>query len=110
MDCGDNIVVINAEKIILTGHKSDRLDGKIYYRHTGHPGGIKEITAGKVLESKFPGRVLELAVQRMMQRKSPLGRQQFKHLHVYAGNVHPHDAQQPQLLNVAAMNKKNSRK
>jgi large subunit ribosomal protein L13 len=110
MDCGDNIVVINAEKIILTGNKSNRLDGKVYYRHTGHPGGIKEITAGKVLESKFPGRVLELAVQRMMQRKSPLGRQQFTHLHVYAGSTHPHEAQQPQLLDVAAMNKKNSRK
>jgi large subunit ribosomal protein L13 len=106
MDCGDHIIVINADKIILTGNKSNRLNGKIYYRHTGHPGGIKEITAGKILESKYPGRVLELAVKRMITR-SPLGRKQMGNLHIYGGNTHPHEAQQPELLDIASMNKKN---
>ncbi len=109
MDCGDHIIVINADKISLTGNKSDPLKGKIYYRHTGYPGGIKETTAGKILASKYPGRVLELAVKRMITR-SPLGRQQMTHLHIYGGNNHPHEAQQPEFINVATMNKKNVRK
>lgn len=109
MDCGDHIIVINADKIALTGGKGDRLSGKIYYRHTGHPGGIKEITAGKILASKFPGRVLEMAVKRMITRNA-LGGKQMTHLHIYAGSEHKHEAQKPELLDIASMNKKNVRK
>src|SRR5690348_8473227 len=103
VDCGDNIVVINADKIRFTGNK---LADKIYYRHTGYAGGIKGITAGKVLEGKFPERVLEKAVERMIPR-GPLGRQQMRNLRVYAGSDHPHAAQNPEPLDVAAMNRKN---
>lgn len=109
MDCGDNIIVINAEKVVLTGNKADRLTGKVYYRHTGHPGGIKETTSGKILASKYPGRVIEMAVKRMITR-SPLGRAQMSHLYVYGGTEHPHNAQQPKTLDIAAMNQKNKRK
>jgi len=105
MDCGDHIVVINAEKVHLTGKK---LADKIYYRHTGYPGGIKSTTAGKVLEGKYPERVVEKAVQRMIP-KGPLGRQVLTKLKVYAGADHPHEAQQPEVLDVAAMNDKNKR-
>jgi large subunit ribosomal protein L13 len=103
VDCGDNIVVINAEKIRFTGRK---LADKIYYRHTGYAGGIKGVTAGKVLEGKFPERVLEKAVERMIPR-GPLGRQQMRNLRVYSGAEHPHAAQNPEPLDVAAMNRKN---
>ncbi len=106
IDCGDNIVVINAEKIKLTGKKREQ---KTYYRHTGHPGGIKETTAEKVLNGRFPNRVIESAVLRMLPKESPLARKQFGHLHVYGGVEHPHQAQQPEVLNVAAMNAKNKR-
>ena len=105
MDCGDHIVVINAEKVALTGNK---LADKTYYRHTGYPGGIKSTTAGKVLEGKHPERVVEKAVQRMIP-KGPLGRQVLTKLKVYAGTDHPHEAQQPEVLDVAAMNDKNKR-
>lgn len=105
IDCGDNIVVINADKVKLTGNK---LTDKVYYKHTGHPGGIKSITADKVLGSAYPERVLEKAVQRMITR-SPLGRAQMKKLHIYAGTEHPHEAQKPEVLDVAAMNPKNKR-
>ena len=105
MDCGDHIVVINAEKVRLTGNK---LADKTYYRHTGYPGGIKSITAGKVLGGKHPERVVEKAVQRMIP-KGPLGRQVLTKLKVYAGAEHPHEAQQPEILDVAAMNPKNKR-
>ncbi|MFP6747973.1 MAG: 50S ribosomal protein L13 [Alphaproteobacteria bacterium] len=105
MDCGDHIVVINAEKVRLTGNK---LADKTYYRHTGYPGGIKSITAGKVLGGKHPERVVEKAVQRMIP-KGPLGRQVLTKLKVYAGAEHPHEAQQPEILDVAAMNDKNKR-
>ena len=105
MDCGDNVIVINADKVVFTGNK--RSD-KTYYRHTGYPGGIKEITPEKVLEGKFPGRVLELAVKRMLPR-GPLGRQQLSNMRVYAGTEHPHKAQAPETLDVAAMNAKNVR-
>ena len=104
VDCGDNIVVINAEKIRFTGRK---LADKIYYRHTGYAGGIKGVTAGKVLEGKFPERVLEKAVERMVPR-GPLGRRQMSNLRVYAGTEHPHEAQQAVKLDVAAMNPKNT--
>lgn len=105
LDCGDNIVVINAEKVRLTGNK---LKQKTYYRHTGYPGGIKSITADKVLESKHPERVVLKAVERMIP-KGPLGRQVMGKLRVYAGSEHPHEAQQPQVLDVASMNAKNKR-
>ena len=105
MDCGDNIIVINAEKVKLTGNK--RTD-KTYYWHTGYPGGIKSRTAGAILEGKQPERVVEKAVERMVSR-NPLGRRQMKKLHVYAGNKHPHESQQPKVLDVAAMNSKNKR-
>ena len=105
MDCGDNIIIINAEKVRLTGNK--RRD-KTYYRHTGHPGGIKSRTAGQILDGAHPERVMIKAVERMISR-NPLGRQQMRKLHVYVGNEHPHEAQQPEVLDVASMNPKNTR-
>ena len=105
MDCGDNVIVINVDKVVFTGNK--RSD-KAYYSHTGYPGGIKKTTPGKLLEGKFPGRVLELAVKRMLPR-GPLGRQQLSNMRVYAGTEHPHEAQVPETLDVAAMNAKNVR-
>jgi large subunit ribosomal protein L13 len=105
MDMGDNVIVINADKIQLTGNK--RAD-KTYYWHTGYPGGIKSRTAGQVLEGKFPERVVTKAVQRMMPG-GPLTRKQLTNLRVYAGAEHPHEAQQPEVLDLAAMNRKNTR-
>ena len=105
IDCGDNIIVINAEKVALTGNK--RTD-KVYYWHTGYPGGIKSRTADKVLDGKHPERVVIKAVERMITRSS-LGRQQMRKLHVYAGTEHPHQAQSPEVLDIAAMNSKNKR-
>ena len=105
MDCGDHVVVINAEKIHLTGNK--RKDS-IFYWHTGYPGGIKGRSKGQILDSKHPERVIEKAVERMVPR-GPLGRQVMSHLRVYAGADHPHEAQQPVTLDVAAMNPKNKR-
>ncbi len=105
LDCGDYVIVINADKVKLTGKK---LADKVYYRHTGYAGGIKEITAGKILEGRFPGRVVEKAVERMISR-NPLGRQQMTKLKVYAGSEHPHTAQNPVVLDIAAMNPKNKR-
>ena len=103
VDCGDHVVVINADKVKFTGKK---LTDKKYYKHTGYIGGIKETTPAKVLESRFPERVLEKAVERMVPR-GPLGRQQMKALHLYAGTEHPHGGTQPQPLDVASMNRKN---
>ncbi len=103
VDCGDNVIVINADKVRFTGKK---LDQKVYYKHTGYPGGIKGITAGKVLEGRFPDRVLEKAVERMVPR-GPLGRQQMRNLRIFNGTDHPHAAQNPEVLDVAAMNRKN---
>jgi len=105
MDCGDNIVVINAEKVKLTGNK--RTD-KTFYWHTGYPGGIKSRTMDKILDGKHPERVLEKAVQRMISR-GPLARDQMRNLRIYSGAAHPHEAQQPEVLDVAAMNPKNKR-
>jgi len=105
IDCGDNIIVVNAEKVKLTGNK--RSD-KQYYWHTGYPGGIKSRTAGAILDGAHPERVVTKAVERMISR-NPLGRQQMRKLHVYAGPEHPHEAQQPETLDVAAMNPKNKR-
>lgn len=105
VDTGDNIVVINAEKVAFTGRK---LNQKNYYHHTGFPGGIKERNAKFILEGRFPERVIEKAVERMLPR-GPLGRQILGNLRVYKGAAHPHDAQQPQVLDVAALNSKNTR-
>jgi large subunit ribosomal protein L13 len=105
VDCGDNIVVINAEKVRLTGNK---LADKVFHWHTGFPGGIKQATIGQRLGGKHPERVIEKAVERMITR-GPLQRKQMKNLKVYAGGAHPHEAQQPVKLDIAAMNRKNSR-
>ncbi|MFD2207556.1 50S ribosomal protein L13 [Kiloniella antarctica] len=105
MDCGDNVVIINAEKIALTGNK---LADKKYYWHTGHPGGIKERTAGQILEGRFPERVVKKAIERMVP-KGPLGRQQMSNLRVVVGPDHNHEAQQPEVLDIASRNIKNKR-
>lgn len=105
-DCGDNVIIINADKIHLSGNKAATKDGKIYYRHTGYFGGIKDTTAGKILAGKFPQRVVEKAVERMLA-KGPMGRQRLSNLYVYAGENHPHAAQQPKLYDFAGMNPKN---
>ena len=103
VDDGDNVIIINADKVVLTGKK---YTDKVYYWHTGHPGGIKERTARQILEGRFPERVLEKAIERMIPR-GPLGRRQMKNLRVYAGPNHQHEAQQPEVLDVAALNRKN---
>ncbi len=105
MDCGDNVIVINADKVSLTGKK---LADKIYYWHTGYPGGIKQRTAGQILDGKHPDRVVRKAVERMVPR-GPLGRQQLKNLRVYAGAEHPHEAQSPTVMDFGAQNSKNRR-
>ncbi len=105
MDMGDNVIVINAEKVQMTGKK--RTD-KNYYWHTGHPGGIKSRTAGQLLEGAHPERVVTKAVERMLPG-GPLSRQQMSNLRVYAGTAHNHEAQQPEVLDVASMNAKNTR-
>lgn len=105
IDTGDNVVIINAEKIKLTGNK---LRDKRFYWHTGHPGGIKNRTMSELLTGRYPERVIEKAIERMVPR-GPLGRAQLKKLRVYAGTEHPHDAQQPEVLDLAALNPKNKR-
>ena len=105
VDCGDNVIVVNAEKVVLTGRKREQ---KVYHHHTNFIGGIKERSAKFILESRFPERVVEKAVQRMLPR-GPLGRQQFGNLRVYKGPEHPHAAQNPEPLDVGAMNRKNKR-
>jgi large subunit ribosomal protein L13 len=104
MDCGDNVIVINAAKALLTGNK---LKNKLYHWHTGYIGGIKERTAGAILSGKHPERVVEKAVERMLPR-GPLGKKQLSNLRVYPGAEHPHDAQQPQALDIGALSPKNS--
>tara|TARA_B100000989_G_C19380894_1_gene401582 strand:- start:103 stop:573 length:471 start_codon:yes stop_codon:yes gene_type:complete len=105
VDCGDNIIIINAEKVKLTGNKRQK---KIYYWHTGYPGGIKSRTAEKMLDGNHPERVIEKAVTRMIP-KGPLGRKVLKKLHIYSGKTHPHEAQKPVALDVAKLNEKNKR-
>ncbi len=104
VDCGDNVIVINAEKVVFTGRKTEQ---KVYFHHTGYIGGIKERTAKFILEGRFPERIVEKAVERMMP-KGPLARQQMSNLRVYKGTSHPHEAQQPSALDIAGMNRKNS--
>ena len=103
VDCGDHVIIINADKVKFTGNKAAK---KVYYKHTGHPGGIKETTPEKILEGKFPERVLEKAIQRMIPR-GPLGRDQMRALHLYNGTEHPHDGNKPEVMDVASMNRKN---
>jgi large subunit ribosomal protein L13 len=105
VDDGDNVIVVNAEKVVLTGRKREQ---KVYHQHTGYIGGIKERTARSILEGRFPQRIVEKAVERMLPR-GPLGRRQLGNLRVYAGPDHPHAAQQPETLDIAAMNRKNKR-
>ena len=103
VDCGDHVVVINAEKVKFTGNK---LKQQTYYKHTGYAGGIKGRTVRERLEGRFPERVIEKAVERMITR-GPLGRQQMRNLHVYAGGEHPHAGQTPSKIDIAALNRKN---
>jgi large subunit ribosomal protein L13 len=105
VDCGDNVIIVNADKVVLTGRKREQ---KVYHHHTGFIGGIKERSARSILEGKFPQRVVEKAIERMLPR-GPLGRQQLGNLRVYAGPEHPHTAQQPEVVDIAAMNRKNTR-
>ena len=105
VDDGDNVVIVNAARAVFTGRK---FTDKKYYWHTGHPGGIKERTARQIFEGRFPERVVEKAVERMIPR-GPLGRRQMKNLRVYAGAEHPHEAQKPETINIGALNPKNKR-
>jgi len=105
MDCGDNVIIINAQKVKLTGKKREN---DLFFWHTGYPGGIKQRTKAQILDGKYPERVIEKAVERMLP-KGPLGRQVFRNMRVYGGAEHPHAAQQPEVLDVAAMNPKNKR-
>ena len=105
VDCGDNVIIVNAEKVVLTGRK---LQQKVYRHHTGFIGGIKERSAKSIMEGRFPQRIVEKAVERMLPR-GPLGRRQLGNLRVYAGPEHPHAAQTPEKLDIAAMNRKNAR-
>jgi large subunit ribosomal protein L13 len=105
VDDGDNVIIVNADKVVLTGRKREQ---KVYYHHTGYPGGIKERSAKFILEGRFPERIVEKAVERMLPR-GPLGRKQLGNLRVYKGATHPHEAQQPVPLDIASMNRKNVR-
>jgi len=105
LDCGDHVIVINADKVALTGNKAE---GSIFYYHTGYPGGIKARSKGEILNGKHPERLVQNAVRRMIDR-SPLGRQQMKNLRVYVGAEHPHVAQNPTVFDFASKNRKNVR-
>jgi len=106
VDCGDNVIVVNADQVKFTGRK---LEQKTYYHHTGYPGGIKERNAGKILGGKFPERILEKAVERMLPKESPLARRQMTHLRIYTSADHPHEAQNPEVIDFRALNAKNVR-
>ena len=103
VDGGDNVVVINAEKVVFTGRKTQ---AKLYQWHTGYPGGIKQRTPRQILDGKFPERILEKAVERML-RRGPQQKRLMRNLKVYAGVEHPHAAQKPEPLDVGALNRKN---
>jgi len=105
VDDGDNVIVINAAKAVFTGRKAEK---KVYHYHTGYIGGIKERTAKQIMAGRFPERIVEMAIQRMLPR-GPLGRVQLGNLRVYPGAEHPHEAQKPEKLDVASMNRKNVR-
>jgi large subunit ribosomal protein L13 len=104
IDTGDHVVIINAEKVKLTGKKAEQ---RIWYWHSGHPGGIKEHTPKRTFSGKFPERVVERTIERMMPKDSPLARAQLKKLKIYAGDKHPHEAQTPEVLDFGARNRKN---
>jgi large subunit ribosomal protein L13 len=106
IDTGDHVIVINADKVKLTGKKRTN---KLYHRHTGHPGGIKTVTPEFILSSPYPERVIEKAVERMMPKESPLARDQLGKLRVYGGTAHPHEAQKPEVYDFASQNPKNKR-
>jgi len=106
VDCGDYVVVVNADQVKFTGRK---LDQKIYYHHTGHPGGVKERKAGAILNGRFPERILEKAVERMLPKESPLARAQMTHLRIYCRPDHPHEAQSPEVIDFIGKNAKNVR-
>lgn len=105
MDMGDNVIIINADKVQMTGNKRN---DKVYYWHTGHPGGIKQRTARQILEGAHPERVIEKAIKRMLPG-GKLSRQQMTNLRIYAGAEHPHEAQQPEVLDLKPLNPKNTR-
>ena len=107
VDCGDNVIVVNAAKVHLTGRKREQ---EVFYWHTGFPGGIKGRTLGRILDGRFPERVIQKAVERMLPKESPLARRQLGNLKVYGGAQHPHEAQQPTKLDIAALNPKNKRR
>lgn len=106
IDTGDHVVIVNADKAKFTGRK---MTDKVYYRHTGFPGGIKSTTPEKILGGRFPERAIQLAVKRMLPKESPLARKQFSKLHVYGGPDHPHEAQKPEAVDFKAMNRKNTK-
>ena len=105
VDTGDNVIVVNASKVVFTG---DKFEDKKYYHHTGYPGGIKTRTPKMIMDGKFPERIVELAVERMM-RRGPLYRKLMRNLKIYKGADHPHAAQNPEKLDVAKLNRKNVR-
>lgn len=104
IDTGDNVIIINAEKIKLTGKKAEQ---RVFYWYSGFPGGLKEHTPRRTLTGRFPERVLHRAIERMMPKDSPLARAQMKKLKIYAGSAHPHEAQSPETLDIASRNRKN---
>ncbi|MEQ1648646.1 MAG: 50S ribosomal protein L13 [Hyphomicrobiaceae bacterium] len=104
-DTGENVIIINAEKAVFTGKKTE---DKVYHWHTGHPGGIKQRTPRQILDGKFPERILEKAIERMIAG-GPMGKKLLSNLRVYGGSKHPHEAQNPTVLDVKSMNRKNSR-
>ena len=106
VDCGDVVVVVNADKVKFTGKK---LTDKVFYWHTGHPGGVKQRTAGQILGGKYPERVLEKAVERMLPKESPLARRQMTHLRLFAGSAHDHEAQKPETIDFKSASPKNTR-
>jgi len=106
IDCGDKVIVINAEKVVFTGKK--RTD-KTYYWHTGYPGGIKERKADKILDGRFPERIMKKAIQRMLPKESPLARKQLSNLYVYAGGEHPHGGEKPETIDFKSMSSKNTK-
>jgi large subunit ribosomal protein L13 len=106
VDCGDNVIVINAEKVKLTGKK---MTDRVLFHHTGHPGGIKERSMGFILNGKYPERAIMKAVERMMPKESPLARRQLTNLRVFKGTKHEHEAQSPTVYDFASKNAKNKR-
>jgi len=108
IDCGDHVVIINAKEVALTGNS--KASQRTFYWHTGHPGGVKEQTSEATLAGRFPERLIQRAILRMLPKESPLARQQFKHLHVYPGADHSHTAQSPVVLDIAGKNSKNSKR